>query len=354
MVAWWSNAKAVRPSYGGFVDSLDGYDFLASRIDDKKALDDFLDSDTPDKMLRFAARYGNLFASAPNFCFDAPREFSFASSTELAKCFYATEDPSKAQIRKAEVALRNHGGAVGRDIDECSGVLESRSMHSDAGDSDQMRCASAYTSFEQLSDYVEARETLLLAIALRALLDSGCCDLSDLERLGFSIERFDTRIEANRRTILLGKAYASFLCSACLDEQGAIDEGKMLVNPYKGESPRYYLKGTPEGYFSLGSLDYGDSEEGRLLACADIMDTLCTAHLYAVREISVQGGSIRRAATNLIGTLWAETLDRFIDGRSGICEYCGRPFVAKKERGSKRKYCSTNCRKASSRKSSGH
>ncbi|MDR1421825.1 MAG: hypothetical protein LBI64_03050 [Coriobacteriales bacterium] len=75
-----------------------------------------------------------------------------------------------------------------------------------------------------------------------------------------------------------------------------------------------------------------------------------TAHLRHVRIVSSLEFSEVIACNEFISTLWYSLFDAFRVGRVGRCEQCHKPYIARKERGRKRRWCSPLCSKRNQRK----
>lgn len=88
-------------------------------------------------------------------------------------------------------------------------------------------------------------------------------------------------------------------------------------------------------------------------ACNNDPNLMCEALLNRLSDLMLLDISIRfqrRSAIAISHTpassLWLTMLFESLDGRVGVCEVCGKPYVAKRERGQKRRTCSDRCRKA--------
>ena len=86
------------------------------------------------------------------------------------------------------------------------------------------------------------------------------------------------------------------------------------------------------------------SAEGARKCLSDFVDRLFTLHMADVRTVSLGGGRECRIVATGISSLWWCAIDSLRDGRLGACEVCGKPYVARGERGKPRKYCSDACR----------
>lgn len=89
---------------------------------------------------------------------------------------------------------------------------------------------------------------------------------------------------------------------------------------------------------------YERSASGARQCLADLVDRLFTLHMADVRTVSLGGGQECRVIATGISSLWWCAIDSLRDGRLGACEVCGKPYVARGERGKPRKYCSDACR----------
>lgn len=89
---------------------------------------------------------------------------------------------------------------------------------------------------------------------------------------------------------------------------------------------------------------YERSAEGAAKCLSDLVDRLFTLHMADVRTVSLCGGQECRIIATGISSLWWCAIDSLRDGRLGACEVCGKPYVARGERGKPRKYCSDACR----------
>lgn len=89
---------------------------------------------------------------------------------------------------------------------------------------------------------------------------------------------------------------------------------------------------------------YERTAEGARKCLSDLVDRLFTLHMADVRTVSLGGGQECRVIATGISSLWWCAIDSLRDGRLGTCEVCGKPYVARGERGKPRKYCSDACR----------
>ena len=112
-----------------------------------------------------------------------------------------------------------------------------------------------------------------------------------------------------------------------------------------------YLKANNNSFFSLANDCNNDTKTDLFTApitkeretADNIFDLLFTAHISNIKTVS-RNKKEERLCTDLISAIWWFALDKMRDGRVGVCEECGSPFITKGERGHKRKFCSVNCR----------
>lgn len=112
-----------------------------------------------------------------------------------------------------------------------------------------------------------------------------------------------------------------------------------------------YLNSSTVSRFSLSNEYNNDKETDLFIApilkdaktSEEIFDLLFTAHISNIKTVS-RNKKEERLCTDLISAIWWFALDKMRDGRVGVCEECGSPFITKGERGHKRKFCSVNCR----------
>lgn len=130
-------------------------------------------------------------------------------------------------------------------------------------------------------------------------------------------------------TVISGKQYISFLEHAVLESKIDAD-----FIPFPNDETLLNI--------SLGLFNY--SNQGFKDCAKKLVDTLFTIHLTGIKTISVNGGEEARESTCGTAAIWWTVLDELRDGRLGLCEACSRPYIAKRERGTKRRFCSDACR----------
>lgn len=146
--------------------------------------------------------------------------------------------------------------------------------------------------------------------------------------------------------------YADYLFAAILAE-GGYDE--LLGVPCQWDcvwyaeggdgAEREVDPGEADGLQIVCALGYYERHaEGAGKCLSDLVDRLFTLHMTDVRTVSLGGGQECRVIATGISSLWWCAIDSLRDGRLGACEVCGKPYVARGERGKPRKYCSDACR----------
>ena len=146
--------------------------------------------------------------------------------------------------------------------------------------------------------------------------------------------------------------YADYLFAAIMAEE---DYGDLLGAPCPWDCVWYAQDGDgvehevdpddAEGLQVICALGYFErSAEGARKCLSDFVDRLFTLHMADVRTVSLDGGRECRIVATGISSLWWCAIDSLRDGRLGTCEVCGKPYVARGERGKPRKYCSDACR----------
>ncbi len=146
--------------------------------------------------------------------------------------------------------------------------------------------------------------------------------------------------------------YADYLFAAILAEG---DYDKLLGVPSQWDCVWYAEDGDgterevdsddADGLQVICALGYYErTAEGARKCLSDLVDRLFTLHMADVRTVSLGGGQECRVIATGISSLWWCAIDSLRDGRLGTCEVCGKPYVARGERGKPRKYCSDACR----------
>lgn len=92
--------------------------------------------------------------------------------------------------------------------------------------------------------------------------------------------------------------------------------------------------------FVIDSLD-GESPRGVIMYA---LDCLINLHMNGIKTYSFNGGQEARKAESAIASLWWCLMNTLRVGRLGRCAVCGKPFIAVKERGNKRRYCGDACK----------
>lgn len=211
--------------------------------------------------------------------------------------------------------------------------------------------------FTPYSDLTQSRESfncaqdvLDLAIKLKNMLENESFDLSACPSFGCA------RVLSEEITDLDGNTDVLF--SAEITVPPCEYQDYLLLNMKKGGNPEdgyEYYSNNMDGYFSYINLSTGEMKmyiypenPSSKEAIKGIIDGLFSIHLSNIKTVSINGGEEHRKANEGITMLWWLVLDRLREGRTGICEFCGRPFISKKERGALRRFCSASCRQRAS------
>ncbi|WP_417142323.1 hypothetical protein [Raoultibacter massiliensis] len=220
-----------------------------------------------------------------------------------------------------------------------------------------------------LDDYKDARESLVLAMSLRSLLDNDECTIEQMERLGFRFDYFEPHdymlgmyydecgAQAEYRRSIRGDNYAAYISASSADQYTPINENQLVgASQWKREFRELYNEQNPEliklsteehvsNVLFLDTVAFPQTHEGMRCLVEQALDELITVHLHDVRTASIGGGREYRKCGSLLSSLWYCMMTSFEGGRAGRCEACGKPFVSKGERGKPRKYCSPACSK---------
>lgn len=95
---------------------------------------------------------------------------------------------------------------------------------------------------------------------------------------------------------------------------------------------------------------FPDTADGRTDALKYAADALFTLHMSDIRTVSSDGGKESRISATGASMAWWLLLDHLRNGRIGVCEECGKPFVSNNERGNPRRFCSKRCQMRANRR----
>jgi hypothetical protein len=84
------------------------------------------------------------------------------------------------------------------------------------------------------------------------------------------------------------------------------------------------------------------------IAAQVFIDAVISAHLRSVSILSVNSQELI-ICQDFTDTIWHSLFDAFRGGRVGRCDWCGKPYISKMERGKPRRYCSEKCSKRAQR-----
>lgn len=214
--------------------------------------------------------------------------------------------------------------------------------------------------------FADLRAVLMFAMELRAMIDNGNVLDGDFLHAGVKISRTtwggvlqEPMLVANWHMVLESNAYTEYLGKSLNDLNTPVPDGDpMICERLSGERLRSYSEcwdwDIPSGieecnvlsFYDFASPEFvlGEGSTERMALAESMLDALCTAHLFGLR-VEVRHGVEVRRTVDLASSLWYSLVSSFSSGRAGICNTCGRPFIAFGERGKKRKYCSDACNK---------
>lgn len=195
-----------------------------------------------------------------------------------------------------------------------------------------------------------AQDVLDLAIKLKNMLENDSYDLSACPSFGCARILSEEITDHDGNTDIL--FFAGITVPPCEYRDYLLLNMKRDGDPEDGHE---YYSNHIDGHFSCINLSTGEMKmyiyperQSPKEAIKGIIDGLFSIHLSNIKTVSINGGEEHRRASEGITMLWWLVLDRLRYGRTGICEFCGRPFISKNERGSMRKFCSASCRQRAS------
>lgn len=170
--------------------------------------------------------------------------------------------------------------------------------------------------------------------------ENGIRRLASAEEVAAKAKRYGSDIREPYFEIeTRSPAYADYLekASELISLMGNLRHCRLY--DMKEPKPRYvlFMGFNHSGVYSL------KSTAGAKALLSDFVDSLFTLHLWDVATVC-RNGREERTAGSALSSLWWIALDSFREGRVGLCSICGRPFIAKRERGQKRLYCSSACK----------
>lgn len=103
-------------------------------------------------------------------------------------------------------------------------------------------------------------------------------------------------------------------------------------------------------YFEITARVECSSEYAAFALSTQLLDALCTTHLYDVSCETTYGGLVVQKCRSVLSSLWLCLCQSFRQGRAGKCIVCGTPFLATSERSHPRIYChQEKCKKYAQR-----
>ena len=190
-----------------------------------------------------------------------------------------------------------------------------------------------------------AQDVLNLALSLKHMLETKNYDLETCPNCGCArvVPELNEDQNGNPFTLFYIEIclppceYRDYLLRNLNDEVTTVSNNEMRISFRGYESATNISTGNTQLFIELENLDQAENIK-------EAIDALFTIHLINIKTVSIDGGKEHREASEGITMIWWLVLDRFRDGRIGICEFCGKPFIAKQERGELRKFCSNSCK----------
>lgn len=195
---------------------------------------------------------------------------------------------------------------------------------------------------EDAADFLDVGKALALAVNLQNVAKKAKLMPDELKSLGvqFEWERVKGAVMGDGREVD-GFALQSDLL---LSLDGNLFEkyhGSVPIDPFSfGSCVVDGVLKIRDSIFSETKRSINYSEIAKRL-----FDALVSGFLTDVRLFTCNGGTETKSIPNAFSAIWMGLVDDLREGRAGRCVVCGRPFIAKGERGKRRKYCSSACNK---------
>lgn len=205
---------------------------------------------------------------------------------------------------------------------------------------------------QSIESFNAAQDVLSLTLHMKHMLDSGeydLCNCPEYKHARVAHEEYTDEDENHYKDfyieiILPPCEYRDYLLMNIKDEITAINNNTEIRLSYRGyEAATNTTTGETQIFIELENTKQKENLKNAI-------DALFTIHLLNIKTISIDGGKEHREASEGITMLWWLVMDRFRDGRIGVCDFCGKPFIAKRERGELRKFCSDSCKQKSYKK----
>lgn len=198
-----------------------------------------------------------------------------------------------------------------------------------------------------LNDVRAARRLMRRALSLFEVLQDGRkVGKKDLELLGVSCSPVSG--ETTKYTMRLHIPWGNYL--EYINESLSF----MTTQPYlyfndcffeEQEDPYIgYLGYTGGANLAIANTAANDACSRRMFLIY-ALSALLDLHLVHMRPLAVGIGDVRLFSFDRVTALWAQLRESATKGRIGRCRTCGAPFIAGKERGRRRAYCSDSCKR---------
>ena len=202
-----------------------------------------------------------------------------------------------------------------------------------------------------IKDALECQSLVLKMLEMIDLAAAAKVEFEELEALDIHAKSLNLKDYPSNR--LVESTYFEFTCPIRSEHyMDFLERGCDGIN-HVSLSREYQETDDGERYrlFSITSFEYFKDEMPNCKTILEgIIDALISVHLIDIRTVSTDGGHESRACTSNLSYIWFDILKRMRDGRVGKCEACGRPFIAKRERGKKRRFCTDACRQRAGKK----
>jgi hypothetical protein len=284
-------------------------------------LSDFLNADTPAKLLRYIERYGFPVNRCPHNqeLREHFRELGFVRNCQSCDSDKIADIFSGYQMRKTSIDQ----------IIKTYGLIESGIAGSYPADPNferirhylDVEACTLLNNYIPLERIVSMRKLLMQILLTKELLDSDSLTQEAIIQAGFSF----APVPYN-------------------------NDGRCFVINYETETDDINAYTHVRSYRqNSGVFQQAELREGLW----DLLDATVSCQLEDVK-LESRNGQEFFVCHSLQSSIWVRLFDAFRGGRVGRCEICKKPYISKMERGEPRKYCSERCRKRAQRGSIGN
>lgn len=190
-----------------------------------------------------------------------------------------------------------------------------------------------------IDGYINLKSLMRASMILRGLLDRPNVNRQDIEELGIEISDAEN---------------GGYLLSLSIELINEFETIRFLNAGVDNARRTFYvceiseLSSTP-GSIPLISLEITSrsvftTPEYLRRACEDLFNSLTKIMLHDL-TIRFKDKEVFLSSTSTASSLWCVMLERFQEGRVGVCPACDKAFVAVDERGKQRLYCNDACNK---------